>query len=153
MIAVWRLQLSNKEALSYAQDSRCIVISRLVSWGLARRYQSAHSNHIVERELPKRNKLFYSYHNTRTGQRYRASPIRIPSICLAQKLEYMFVVEFKIGIFEVLFKLVNEADAQIRAQRQGKRCYNKTRKAFYRMGYINVNDDHGGVLFAVCTSN
>lgn len=65
----------------------------------------------------------------------------------------MFVVAFKIGIFEVLFKLVNEADAQIRAYRQGKRCYSKARKSFYRRGDINVNDDHGDVMFAVCTSN
>lgn len=98
------------------------------------------------RVAKKKQNVFYSYHKARTGQRYRSSLVQISSICLAQKLS---IIAFKIGIFEVVFGLLNDAGLRIRARRQVK-C--SARKAIFRRGDVNVNEGHGDILFAVCIS-
>lgn len=77
------------------------------------------------RVAKKEQNVFPSYYKARTGQGYRSL---ISSVCLAQKLGYMFVIAFKIGVFEVVFGLLNEAGTRIRARRQGKCSCHESRK-------------------------
>lgn len=136
LVAVRRVQISNKEASSCIRDSCYIIKLRQVSWWLTvntNQHILITSSNASCKETSK--KVFNSYHKACTSQRISiltySNIINLPSSEAGIHISHS--VQGR-DIYAVRFGLVHEAGARITARMQGKCSSHEAGKAIYHNG-------------------